>query len=305
MLIMEAADDIAYATADVEDAVKKGIFEKCKIIDILQGIVPAHIIAKDKTDDRESGAMLNYVREKAMMDVVDNFITNYQSVMNGTYQGELIDDNQNGVKELKKLMYGYFEQRDAEAEIKYNSRKKIYDIMDYLITCNAKNDEDKTFSDWLVIGEMEQYKVKNEGEADQEKGRDGNEDLYHKYMTVVDFVAGMTDSYVSIFWNKLFSGELIKEKRKAYKEKCLKDIVSAKDDKRVKEVLDEISRVDSWDIYEIEIILKCYIDNSQISKADNSSSVIGKLFKNIRNHSLGGLLTKSDKAKLKDLFEEK
>lgn len=293
MLIMEAADDIAYATADVEDAVKKRIFTKEEIIGCLNGEVPQDIIDKVKDDDRETGAILHFVRELAMEHVVETFMNNYSDIMNGEYREKDLIVGFECVNNLKDKMADYYEKRDKEAEIKWKTRENVHYIIDKLIECIRKEDGEREFEDWLVLSELKQYIEKNDREVEQheqyiekndrEQFEIGDIVLYHKYMAVVDFVTGMTDSYVALFSEKLSSSNY---DYKEFKEKWLGNLDKVDSYKEANKVWKCVAKVDDnfWDNHEIEYILKCYRNNNQLYEAFSSVEVIQKLLNKIEDY---------------------
>lgn len=109
--VLEAADDIAYKTADMEDAFKKGCItyqqlmtelracgqelgageEYCKMVDTLE---ERYKKGQERgVSDPETYAVQNWivrVQGKLLGCATDNFADNYQAIMAGTYKRELL-----------------------------------------------------------------------------------------------------------------------------------------------------------------------------------------------------------------------
>lgn len=103
--LMEAADDIAYSTADLEDALKKKMFSLKEFIAYFKGNLEddekAQLLIKDlerrleNVQDEESEMIafqnwMDYARGWFMYCVTYSFSRNYKSIMNGEFQRELM-----------------------------------------------------------------------------------------------------------------------------------------------------------------------------------------------------------------------
>ena len=103
--LMQAADDIAYSTADLEDALKKKMFSLKEFIAYFKGNLEddekAQLLIKDlerrleNVQDEESEMIafqnwMDYARGWFMYCVTYSFSRNYKSIMNGEFQRELI-----------------------------------------------------------------------------------------------------------------------------------------------------------------------------------------------------------------------
>lgn len=292
MLLMEAADDIAYSTADVEDALKKRMISIDAIINSLPEKETKLYSLSHNEDDIYR--ILKFVREKCINDVVDAFMDNYDEIMEGTYEGELVEDAfSDDIKNLKGAIAHIFAERDKSANVRYNSHNNITNIMDMLITAKRKlrekEVEEISFKEILMLSEMKQYTIKGEREVEamrKQKNSDGecrfnsdyleSEDIYHDYLSVVDFVSGMTDSYVGIFLANWDNPEYIYRKQNEFKERCLERLFNELPNKRltsyqdryvIEEIIKEISYVDCFNDLQISMILRSYISDRNISKA--------------------------------------
>ncbi|MBR1854092.1 MAG: dNTP triphosphohydrolase [Lachnospiraceae bacterium] len=270
MLIMEAADDIAYATADVEDAIKKG---KISIAEFT-GVLPEEDIEGINESERgiqKVQVVLKRIREQSMIDVVECFMENYEQIMEGEFDEELIDrpGQRYNLRQLKDLMKGIYRDRDEFAEYKHNSKKQIMDILQLLTDIVRKKENNLNFKEYLIRNEMKQYldKAKREIKTDYKvrywlAGKEAFT-LYYNYLAVVDFVSGMTDSYVGVFSDNWHDDRYIFEKKEQYKQQCLRELSEKKSD--IGAVLESISHVDCWTNMERSIILNVLVNHEQIN----------------------------------------
>lgn len=89
MLLMEAADDIAYATADYEDGVRKG-----------------RIKVSDNDNIETIEGRTQKLRSEAVEDVVNRFIDHYEAIMNGEDGVQLISKTSK-IEEYKEKIKFY------------------------------------------------------------------------------------------------------------------------------------------------------------------------------------------------------
>ena len=233
--ILEAADDIAYKTADIEDAVKKGLLDTM----ILKRETELAIDAAKKaglTAQAETAAKsvkkLDYYVDKAITGNYDNpqlyavqnwavrvqgilltsavnsFIDNYDSIMNGTYRKELLADTPGGLLAdiLSDVAYRYvFLSRPIlKLEVAADS------IFDHLLTrfvtalryydtpewkTHASAADDKMVR-LISTSFMQIYRIYAEGAGENEK-------LYLRLLLATDYVSGMTDGFARRMYREL------------------------------------------------------------------------------------------------------
>lgn len=127
VLLLEAADDIAYSVGDIEDGFKKGIFaldyllklDFMKDLDIAKKIKIPEYKNKYYTDDKIIMDIRIYIQGKMIRDVLNVFINKYNSIMGGQYSGELLNDSESG--EIREKLYEI-------SKDKIFSNPKIYEI---------------------------------------------------------------------------------------------------------------------------------------------------------------------------------
>ena len=233
---LEAADDIAYKTADIEDAVKKGLLtidalrrEITKAIDeaeqkkasqqavqtakkLLSSLDYYYQKAIDQGyDDIELYAVQNWVvRVQGMLlpAVVDSFMEHYDDIMNGCYKKELLSgtcaDLIMDVLGDVALRYAFLSEPILKLEVAADA------IFDFLLTGLVKAlryydtpmwKEKATAVDTKYVGlisssYMQVYRINSKGTSD-------NDRLYQRLLLATDFVSGMTDSYARRLYREL------------------------------------------------------------------------------------------------------
>lgn len=129
--LLEAADDIAYATADIEDGIKKRYITYYNLINELEkaGFNEGNIFYDRLKKYRQDGKKNEYISSHSyaatrwiisiqgliIKDVVKKFIDNYSDIMSGNFKEELLsnDDDLDIVKFLKAMSKKYiFDSRN-------------------------------------------------------------------------------------------------------------------------------------------------------------------------------------------------
>ena len=228
--LLEAADDIAYITADIEDAYKKHYLtydllyreltrygedagfspdEPNKYNELIDSLKRKLQRGVDRgLSDPGEYAVQNWVisvQVAAINAVTDTFINNYDAIMKGTYKKELIADS-----EVRDIMGAL-----GQIELEYVFRSRpIYKheiaeevILDFLldkfVPAAVKYDTDEPLAavETRLMGiisdnYMSVYKTHSEGKGKATK-------LYLRLMLVTDYICGMTDSFAKTLYQDL------------------------------------------------------------------------------------------------------
>lgn len=225
--LLEAADDIAYATADLEDAFKKGMFtidqfiayfdnkvknfnkyqKTKKILEDLKKIV--------ENDNKNVEDIFNEFQEwisrtkKWLMYVVAyRFYDSYDSIMKGSFKYDLFYDtfHENTIKILKGAMKEFVFNDTEILKLELSAKKIIEALLNDFIYAvrywgEDNADELMTKSDKkyiTIIPQSLRY------EYEKTKPENENERVYNKFMMVIDFISGMTDSYAKNLYQELY-----------------------------------------------------------------------------------------------------
>lgn len=232
---LEAADDIAYKTADIEDAFKKGLLD----IDTIKregkkAIEKAEKAGKTDEAGKAQKALdkLDYYHEKALKGgyrnpqlyaaqnwsvriqgmlltcAVDSFMKNYDAIMEGTYRKELLADTPGSLIAdiLSDVAYRYVFLSEPILKLEVAADT----IFDYLLTRLVTALRYYDTPDWdvhagavddrmvrLVSSSfMQIYRIHSEGKSENEK-------LYLRLLLATDYVSGMTDGFARRLYREL------------------------------------------------------------------------------------------------------
>jgi dGTPase len=224
--LIEAADDIVYLAADVEDAVKKGILRwndvesklDAKKDSILKAIKLKETILKagrpevptDLDDDTHAAAFRTAAIGVMTEAVVDTFKKLYQAIMEGRHEGDLLDESE--AKELAVCLRTIGQTCVYPARttltLELMGRHVIHDLMDIFWEG----------AETLPIG-GEPKTSKFEGKAaalisanyrrifrDFATEKKDLPEIYHRFQLVTDYICGMTDSFAKRLHSELFNG---------------------------------------------------------------------------------------------------
>lgn len=228
--VLEAADDIAYRTADIEDAVKKGFITYQQLVNELRehyiyrcsgdGEMKEYTNAVDKLESYYKQACENevsspeqnavqrwsiYVQGVLLRCAAYGFTNNYKQIMAGTFG-----------KELLSVSYGRtlaFALGDMANRFVFRS-KEIYkleiaaaQIFDFLLekfvraaivydTEQPRSAIDDKLMTLVSENYIRAYKYFS-------AGKDEGEKLYLRIMLVTDYICGMTDGYAKKLYQEL------------------------------------------------------------------------------------------------------
>ncbi len=215
--LLEAADDIAFSAADIEDGVKLGLIDFNKIKSVFENNLDNN---KDLLSDLDSlYAMFGkFENEKLFLSVqnfrvmtqgkmigaiIKSFEENYESIMNGTYPYELIDkseaaDIRKSYKELQSVVFD--NKKIMQTELA--GWEVIYGLLSIFIpACTSSNFKSKGNNKearlYKLISSSFRYIYENYNHDSTIC------DKYKKIQLVVDFIAGMTDSFALDLYQKL------------------------------------------------------------------------------------------------------
>lgn len=222
--ILEAADDIAYKTADIEDAYVKGFVSYYQLKEELRQLQESEpdnpFRPLDKLEHKyESGvkrgvsnpeeyAVKNWIVQVQGFLIncaTYGFISNYNAIMEGTYGKDIFCGTYG--EGLMHLLGDMAYRRVFTTPSIYKMEVAESVIMDFLMDKFVKavlyydtdvklNDIDKRVVSFI----SENYKSAYHKQAE---GKDENEKLYLRLLLVTDYICGMTDSYAKRLYQEL------------------------------------------------------------------------------------------------------
>lgn len=225
--ILEAADDIAYLLGDLEDAFNKDIishdifkrkyeefikeegYEEKTLEESLSFYLSKNYdIAKEEYGYEDPGEyalksfiikLNRYLRDS----VIEEFISSYDSIMNGTYEGDLIGNSKaNNISLFLRSIskeYVYTNEKVVANEIVgYNI---IHSLLNIFVPAALNKDVKpyKGYDGKLYSLISKNYRFVCENDIDQEEcSRE-----YSRLLLVTDFICGMTDSYAAYLYQEI------------------------------------------------------------------------------------------------------
>ena len=222
--ILEAADDIAYKTADIEDAYVKGFISYYQLKEELRQLQESEpenpFKPLDKLEHKyESGvkrgvsnpeeyAVKNWIVQAQGFLIncaTYGFTSNYNAIMEGTYGKDIFCGTYG--EGLMHLLGDMAYRRVFTTPSIYKMEVAESVIMDFLMDKFVKavlyydtdvklNDIDKRVVSFI----SENYKSAYHKQAE---GKDESEKLYLRLLLVTDYICGMTDSYAKRLYQEL------------------------------------------------------------------------------------------------------
>jgi len=194
--LMEAADDICYAILDLEDGIEIGMLPYEVVEPLLLKLCGNSELldlelAAAPSQRRKMSLLRGKAIDRCIREVVDAFARNEARLMEGCYQGDLINDCPTAVRT------GIAQAKQMARDRIFNARHKVeievgaFTCLDILLDafCNAayqlKYADQMPYRMQRVLDLMEYNAPKREWP------------IYQSYRRVLDFIGGMTDNYAT------------------------------------------------------------------------------------------------------------
>ena len=223
--LLEAADDIAYRTADIEDAVKKGCISYETLFRELtgyrakeQGDAYKRVVSwlEDKYTkafekryaDPGQYAVQNWIisaQGQMIAGVTDSFVRHYGEIMEGTYGQDLASAASMGLlmEALGDIAYRYAFQTRPILQLEIGAQRIFEFLLERFVDAVLPYDTELPMTqvqEKLVALISENYrriyKLCSQGKGEEEK-------LYLRLLLVTDYICGMTDSYARDMYQEL------------------------------------------------------------------------------------------------------
>lgn len=223
--LIEAADDIVYSVADIEDGVKKGILTwhalESEITkdggDVVSGTLErlAHILKAGRAeippglpDDVYVSAFRTAAIATLVPSVLAAFKDRYDAIMDGRYKGELIEDCDAAplVKCLKKIGRDRVYCTPPTLKLELMGRKVIGDLMDIFWEGAKHMPREYTPKTKSFPGKIAALLSENYRRVFQDSVKGELPENYCRFQLVTDYVCGMTDSFAKRLHAELSNG---------------------------------------------------------------------------------------------------
>lgn len=222
--ILEAADDLAYSTADIEDAFVKGYITynmlaeelkklgegcQCPGFDALEKLQVYYQRGLEREIwNPESYAVKNWVvrlQGVLISCATDGFISNYEKIMRGEYDRNLFQGTfgEKLMEMLGDLAYkkvfcsnDIYKMEIAEGVILDFLMDKLVSAVLYFDTDKKPTSMDTRIVSFISDNYVNAYRFQAKGKSEAEK-------LYLRLLLVTDYVCGMTDSYAKRLYQEM------------------------------------------------------------------------------------------------------
>lgn len=214
--LMEAADDIAYTAADIEDGVKLGIISvddiyqvfkknltthKDEVINFLDGLKEQF---KDESRNRDSIIVQKFrikTQELMIGAVINTFIEKYNLIMNGELEDEIIMVSAaKDIRQAYKKLTGLIFNNKAILKKELAGWEAINGLLDIFVS----SAESPNFSSSKNCYESRLYNIISLNyRTIYERYPAHDSDLYCRLRLIVDFISGMTDRHVITLFQEL------------------------------------------------------------------------------------------------------
>ena len=199
--LVEAADDICYEIMDIEDSHKLKILSFEETSDLLLSFFSEDVktnIRKRIEDEgmTDRNEMIVYMRActigKLENECVKAFVENEEAILNGTFQGSLIDHiserQRNAYKKCCKVSFEKIYRSKPVLDVELAGYKIMETLMDQMT--EAVLHPDRYYSQQLICRVSSQYDIHAA-------------DLESRIMAVLDYISGMTDVYALDVYQKI------------------------------------------------------------------------------------------------------
>lgn len=229
--LVEAADDIAYKTADLEDAVKSGIVGVEELLNFFKvtyekmgkemGEPSRHIsYTKDIIDKLESFNQTEkdktkvmsrwgtYLRKWLMYVVCWRFSKSYESILRGEFEHDLFYNNNHSltVELLKEAMKEFVFDSRVIVEPEVSAQTILNFLLDKFVPAVIRFDDygTMTIQDKKVITLISSNYIEDYFKTKEvDNITDEAELLYRRILIATDFISGMTDGYAKTLYRKM------------------------------------------------------------------------------------------------------
>lgn len=225
--LVEAADDVVYLSADVEDAVKKGVLSWHDIEDALRasncGAVNSALEAQERIlragretvpsgleDDVKAAAFRTGAIGVMVEAAFKVFQARYDAIMAGQYRGALLPDSE--ATDLSDCLRTLGRTRvyptRSTLTLELMGRKVIADLMDVFWEGAEALPKDKAPKTATFPGKAAALFSPNYRKVFQHFVNERRDlpEQYHRFQLVTDYICGMTDSFAKRLHAELFNG---------------------------------------------------------------------------------------------------
>lgn len=229
--LVESADDIAYMTADLEDAVKSGLVSVDELLNFFERTYKTlgrennessqHIKRTkevidhlNKLNEKEKDKTIvmtqwvTYLRRWLMYVACFRFSKSYESILQGSFGYDLFYDNNHSltVPLLKQAMREFVFNSRIITEPEISAQTILNFLLDKFVPAVIRFDDGgrMTTQDKKVITLISPNYIDDYFKAKETDGiTDEAELLYRRILIATDFISGMTDGYAKSLYKRM------------------------------------------------------------------------------------------------------
>lgn len=195
--LVEAADDICYGLIDLEDGVELGLLRYQEVEDLLQPLLASQWdrVAEDLANEdgarRHLQILRGYAMESMVQAVACAFVQHEEALLAGTLEGSIIDFCPVAIRQVIRDAKELARQRIFKDGRKLSIEIGAYSTLAILLEAFVGAARE------VVLNDQVSYRNQRLLELLGRSAPQPDWTLYEAYMRVIDFVAGMTDSYAA------------------------------------------------------------------------------------------------------------
>lgn len=222
--MLEAADDIAYKTADVEDAFKKGCITYRQLVrelrkqeqgegekyrELVDALEQRYKKGQERgISDPETYAVQNWivrVQGELLACATEQFAANYEAIMEGSYRQELLAEGECArmAQALGDIAYQYAFTSEPIYKLEIAAETILGFLLERFVDAAIVYDSGETMTavqTKLMALVSDNYKAIYRHYS---QNKSPKEKLYLRLLLVTDFICGMTDSYAKRLYQEL------------------------------------------------------------------------------------------------------
>ncbi len=217
--ILEAADDIAYATADIEDAFKKGFFNydtllrefsergvrKNDLKQLQNHYDFARLTGVGNAEEYAVRSWLAEMQDQLIYAATDAFLNDYDAIMSGKRTRELLTEpaSEKLLSALKSTAYDYAFTSESIYRTEIAANSILVYLLEHLVPAVLEYQGDAPvglMTDKFMSIISENYKHVF---SETVRGLSETEKVYYRLLLVTDSISGMTDSHARDLYAEL------------------------------------------------------------------------------------------------------
>ena len=204
--LLEAADDIGYCAADIEDGIKVGAIKVGQIFDIFDETLTFNhdrvmarmnaIRDRFKGEGKLNNALVGqnigtYLQHEVLDAAIDSFVSHYDDIMEGRLEHELIDvssasDIRDAFRRIQHLMF--------QSKVKVKKELAGWEVMHGLLDIFMQGCESDTFNATANTYASHLYNtISMNFRQNYEQQETYPNDFYNRIRLVVDFITSLND----------------------------------------------------------------------------------------------------------------